>query len=252
VIPVIEKDLVVLPYVIDAARANIRHPIGSIYIVAPDAKTIKKTCTEKGCIFIDENTVLPITKRHIDYKSKSWDRSGWLFQQLLKWSGDRICSEDHYLVIDADTVFIQPHKFYSKRNIVFYCRKNKVKEYFITYRKLMGTEAAAPHSFVTHYMLFEKSKVHELKRLIEKRHRTDWYKAIIQSINKKKSTTFSEYETYGNYMYSRYPRNIIMKDASNLNLYRSELYKLSSPKLLKELAEKYKSISFHSWYNKDE
>lgn len=37
-IPAIEKDLETLPYVIDAARKQVKHPIGQILIVAPKRK----------------------------------------------------------------------------------------------------------------------------------------------------------------------------------------------------------------------
>lgn len=68
-------------------------------------------CRTKGCTFIDENTVLPITKKDIHYRSRTWERSGWLFQQLLKLNGDKLCTADYFLVIDADTVLITPTVF---------------------------------------------------------------------------------------------------------------------------------------------
>lgn len=245
-IPVIEKDLKFLPFVIDLARENIRHPIGEIRIVAPDSDKIKKVCIQKGCRFIDEKFVLPFTKSDINYRTKTWDRSGWLFQQLLKLSGDTICSEDHYLVIDADTLLIRPHVFKDEQKTVFYCRKARLLEYFNTYKRLLGVKAAAPLSFVAHYMLFEKAKLRELKKEIEFKNKTRWYTAIIKSINKLRQITFSEFETYGNYFYSKYPNQMIMKDALNLSLKRSENQDMSILSL-KELAENYRSVSLHSW-----
>ena len=64
-IPVVEKDLEVLPYAIDSARENIKHPIGEIIIVAPDSEKIKALCKIKGCQFVNEDSVLPITKKEI-------------------------------------------------------------------------------------------------------------------------------------------------------------------------------------------
>lgn len=63
-IPAIEKDLATLPYVIDAVRTHVKHPIGRILIVAPKKTRILDFCRKKGCTFVDENTVLPITKRY--------------------------------------------------------------------------------------------------------------------------------------------------------------------------------------------
>lgn len=245
-IPVVNKDLLVLPFVIDSARSNIKHPIGKIVIVAPDNEGIKQVCAQKNCKFIDENSVLPITKENIDYRTPKWDRAGWLFQQLLKLSGDQICNQDYYLCLDADTLLIRPHIFKDDRKTVFYCRKKKHSEYYRTYERLLGTRATAPSSFVAHYMLFEKTRVIELKKEIESNKQTKWFAAIIQSIKKSSYYAFSEYETYGNFVNSRYPDQLIQKKTLNLNMKRSEVENIASLDF-EELAKSYRSISFHSW-----
>ncbi len=247
-IPAIEKDLGTLPFVIDAVKKNVKHPIGDILIVAPRRKKIIELCMKKGCKFIDEDTVLPITKKDINYRSKKWDRSGWLFQQLLKLSGDTLCASDHYLVIDADTVLIRPHIFRTGHKTVFYCRNWSQDEYFKTYKKLLRSKVSSPSSFVTHYMLFEKSKLVQLKKAIESEHHTRWYSAILRNIDKSKQFAFSEFETYGNFLYSHYPGGLILKKALNksLNMNASQI----SRSQVNHLSKKYRSISFHKrkWY----
>ncbi|WP_027416273.1 DUF6492 family protein [Aneurinibacillus terranovensis] len=249
-IPVIEKDLKVLPFVIDGVKKNVKHPIGDIIIVAPNNGKIKKLCRQKKCTFVDENSVLPITKKNIPYRTKKWDRSGWLFQQLLKLSGDSLCSQNFYLVIDADTVLIRPHIFRQNQKTVFYCRNWSRAEYFKTYKKLLGKRAGSRLSFVTHYMLFEKAKVLELKRAIEAKHKTNWYRAIIRSIDKSKQVTFSEFETYGNFLYAKYPGKLIQKKALNKGINRN-VAKIT-PFNVKQWAKKYRSVSLHErrWYFK--
>ncbi|MFD0677906.1 MULTISPECIES: DUF6492 family protein [unclassified Paenibacillus] len=243
-IPAIEKDLGTLPYVIDAVRKNVKHPIGDFMIVAPRKKRIIDLCIKKGCKFIDENTVLPITKSNIHYRSKRWDRSGWLFQQLLKLGGDSLCKSNYYLVIDADTVLIRPHVFKSGKKTVFYCRNWSQPEYFATYKKLLKRKAPSPTSFVTHYMLFEKAKVAKLKRDIESKHpNRSWYSAIIHSINKSKQFGFSEFETYANYVYSKNPGALLLKKARNKSL-NMNVTQISKSRI-NQLAQKYRSISFH-------
>lgn len=242
-IPAIEKDLATLPHVIDAVRKQVKHPIGQILIVAPKREKIMKLCRQKGCRFINENTVLPITKKNIHYRSKKWERSGWLFQQFLKMSGNTLCKSDYFLVIDADTVLIRPHIFRAGNKTLFYCRKWSQPEYFRTYRKLLNRKATAPMSFVTHYMLYKKSKLAQLKRLIESKHHTRWYTAIQKKMNKSKQYAFSEFETYGNFLYSSNPGGLILKKALNKSLNMS--FSQMSPHKIKTLAKKYRSISFH-------
>lgn len=243
VIPTITKDLGTLPHVIDSVRKHVKHPIGRIFVVAPESQKIKAVCIRKQCTFIHESRVLPLRKKHIVYRSSKWERSGWLYQQLLKLGSSSIVKQRRYLVIDADTVLIRPHKFFIDGKQVFYCRSWSQPEYFVTYRKLLGIKAPRPRSFVAHYMMFDKEKLGSLKNSIENRHGIKWYKAIIRSINRKKQFGFSEFETYGNYVYSKSPKKVLLQNALNKSL-------LSSPTALSDsgihaFAKRYRSLSFH-------
>lgn len=242
-IPAIEKDLATLPHVVAGLRRHVRHPIRRILIIAPRRPKMLAFCKAHNCSFIDENTVLPIVKKDIHYRSRTWERSGWLFQQLLKLSGDRLCTADFFLVIDADTVLIRPHTFRRNGRTVLYCRNWSQEEYFRTYRKLMGSPKKAPTSFVTHYMLFERRKLAQMKREMETRHGTSWYKAILRSMNRSRPFAFSEFETYGNYLYTTDRGGIIMRKARNksLNLSASAL----TASRTGALAARYRSVSLH-------
>lgn len=254
-IPVIEKDLEVLPYVIESARKQIKHPIGEIFIVAPESSKIRKLSGQKNCTFVDENSVLPITKKDINYvpqrKNQPVDRSGWLFQQFLKLSGDTLSSKEGYLVLDADTVLTHPHVFEREGKTVFFCRSLYYQPYFRTYKRLMGEEAKGPAQsiyFVSHYMLFKKKRLQELKKFIEDRHGSEWYNAVLNCMNKKQWDSFSEFETYGNFMMSKHPEEMILRPRRNLSVKRSSIKRIDEINL-KELAKRQNiwSVSFHSW-----
>ena len=242
-IPAIEKDLSTLPYVIDAVRKQVKHPLGKFMIVAPNRPRMRQLCKRKGCAFVNENTVLPITKKNIRYRSKKWERSGWLFQQLLKLSGDRLSTAKYFLAIDADTVLIRPHAFRTGGRTLFYCRNWSQPEYFRTYKKLLGKKAASPSSFVTHYMLFENAKLRQLKRTIASKHGMSWYAAILKKMDRSKQFAFSEFETYGNFLYAQNPGGLALRKALNKSL--STNVARVTPKRIKKLAKKYRSISFH-------
>ncbi|WP_274363187.1 DUF6492 family protein [Paenibacillus thermotolerans] len=241
-IPVIDKDVRTLPYVIDSVRTYVMHPIRDIVIVAPESELIRAVCIQKNCKFVLEDTVLPITKQHINYRSGNLERSGWLYQQLLKLSGDTICERD-FLVVDADTVFIRPLHFRIGDKYVFYWKHFSVPEYFLTYEKLLGQEKSAPRFLVTHSMFFEKSQLERLKLTIEARNGKPWYRAIIESINTEDPRAFSEYETYANFVYGQNPSKYILKPARN-KLMRTDPTKISSQSV-RRLAKQYRSLSFH-------
>jgi len=244
-IPTIEKDLDILTFVIDSIRENIRHPIGKIFIVSPNSEKIKNLCIDKNCTFIDETSVLPVDKKNIDYEYKGNDRSGWLFQQLLKLSADVISKEKFILVADSDTVFIRPQVFEINNKILFDISDEYHEEYFITHKKLTRMQAKYPLSFICHHTLFESAKLHELKAFIENNHQLPWYKAIINNINKNNISFFSEYETYGNFVYANYRQDILLQYWFNLSLNKESINNLEN--LKKTFSKNCKTISFHSY-----
>ncbi|MDF2713789.1 MAG: hypothetical protein K0R28_714 [Paenibacillus sp.] len=246
VIPAAPKDVAVLPYTIEGARRNVLHPIGNIAIVAPDDCNIRKLCEQYKCVFFDEAAVVPIAKNKIDYSVNGMDRSGWIFQQLIKFSGNVVCSEEHYLVIDADTVFIRPNVFKENGKTVFHYADEYHLPYFVAYEKLLGRKAVSSKSFCTHYMLFEKSKVDLLKKTIEERFKIAWYEAILQHVDRSHTSGFADYETYGNFVLSRFPAHTVMKYWHNYSLSRSVMKKTMQNDIPK-LAAKYNTVSFHSW-----
>ncbi|WP_068614091.1 DUF6492 family protein [Paenibacillus tuaregi] len=242
-IPAIEKDLVTLPFVIDGLRKYVNHPIGTIYIVSPSSTAIRQLCRKKNCTFVNENTVLPITKKDIHYRSKTWDRSGWLFQQLLKLSGDKICRNRHFLVTDADTVLIRPHTFFQNGKTVFYYRKWSHPEYFRIHTRLLGQKAASPKSFVNHYMLYDSVKLARMKRKIESKCGLSWHAAILAKLNRKKQFGFSEFETYGNFVYTNYPGTVLLKPTLNKE-FKKSIHAVPAS-LRQQLSGSYRSLSFH-------
>lgn len=248
VIPAIEKDYDVLIYVIDSIRENVKHPIGDILIISPSSDVIINLCKEKKCRFIDENLVLPITRKDIDYFVDGMDRSGWLFQQLLKWGSVDFVNNEYFLVADADTVFCRPQVFINNGKILFSVNNNLshityIKEYY----KLLGKKVPALINFVSHHSMIKKSILLDLERSIEERFSEDWYKAIICSIDKTEVSSFSEYDTYGHFVFNNYKNKYLLEHWCNLSLSRKELKNIDS--LISKYSSQYKTISFHS-YNK--
>jgi len=145
-------------------------------------------------------------------------------------------------MIDADTVLIRPHVFKTGDKTVFYCRNWSLPEYSRTYKKLMGKSRSAKLSFVTHYLLFEKAKVKQLKQAIESKHNTSWHSAIMRSMNKSKQFAFSEFETHGNFLYSSEPEMMILKQAKNKSLHLS--FPQISRSKMSSLIKTYRSILF--------
>lgn len=238
-IPLIEKDLTVVPYVIDGIRNFVMHPIGDIYIAAPESASIKELCERKGYKFIFEDSILPLDKKDLY-------GGGWMLQQLIKLSCDTIGSNNHFLIADADTIMISPHPFMLKDKIIFYCDDLywDCKSIFEHFRRLTRLNPVAHVSLINHYMFFSRTYLAELKRWIESIHGKPWYQAIVDTVDHNSSVPFSEYETYGNFMLNKFRDRVILARAKNLDL-RFKDFKDFDHYDLDELAKHHKTISFH-------
>lgn len=246
VIVAIDKDYDVLVHVIDSIRTNIKHPIGDIIVISPKSEVIVDLCGTKRCKFIDENTVLPITKKDIYYTVSGIDRSGWLFQQLLKLSSDKYAKNDYFLIADADTVFCRPQVFMDKARIMLPVNNQLCYvPYFETYKKLTGDRIKPLVNFVSHHSLFQKSKLAAIKQKIEEQCGCQWYNAIINNIDIHEGSSVSEYETYGQFVYSNYPSEFKLEHWFNISLNRKQLNNLVE--LINKYSSDYKTISFHSY-----
>jgi hypothetical protein len=242
-----EKDLDPLPFTVSALRRFLLHPIGKVYIVAADSPRFRQSCRDQQCEFVDEDTVLPITKSCISYVDRTaQDRSGWLFQQLLKLNGDRIATEEHFYLIDADTALIRPCAMKRRGRTVLFCTVNEYhRPYYDALRKLLRNDSRFPVSFVCHQMLFEKSKLRHLKSVIERAAGKPWYEAILDAVDTSEPSCFCEWELYGNFLAANYPSEIDVQYFSNLPLPVRELKRLEQ--LEQMLSPRYQSISFHAY-----
>jgi hypothetical protein len=240
IIPTIDKDIDLLEKVIIAAKKNIKHPINKIFVISNNSLKLKEIITKYSCNFIEESTILPISKESIFYCFNGLDRSGWLFQQLLKLSADQISTQDYFLVLDSDTIFVKPKIFIYKNKMILDHSDEYHMPYFDTYHNLMKVPAKSDLSFISHYMLFNKKYLQELKKFIEKQNGQSWTEAILMNVNYNELSGFSEYETYGNYMLTFHKKKII----------REYFHNLSCNEIPTSIPNFYKSLSLHSYNRK--
>ena len=246
-IPAIPRDFEVLAYTVESIREYVQHPLGIIYVVSPYSEKVVQFCSHHNCQFIDEKLLLPVSKDQINYFVNGDDRSGWIYQQLLKLSGDKICTQENFLVFDADTVLIQPTVFEVDGKIIYYCSDEYHAPYFDLFSKLFRTNLKFSLSFINHYMLFNKTLLKHLKSTIEYNFNKDWWVPIINNLDITTASSFSEYETYGNFVYLNYSKSMKFSYWSNINLKRNQLDKFNE--LKNKLSKKYRAISFHHYDN---
>lgn len=248
IIPVINKDLLILPLCLSGVRSCLKNKIENIYIVAPSDPEIISFCQNNGLIYIDELSVIGYGPKQINLVNPvtGANRSGWLFQQLLKLSGN-IGTCQHFLCIDADHVLLQPHVFVDKNDkFVFYMSSERHQAYYSNIAKLMAGKVSIKSlfSYVAHKMIFDKQQLEWLKNAIEKENNLVWDVAIMNSIDKEQESGFSEFELYGNAMPDKCKH---LRPWDNLNLKYTDI--LSYEDLQKKYAAKYKAVTFSEWMN---
>jgi hypothetical protein len=245
VIPAVDKDLVTLPYVIDFARTNVLHPISQIYVISPVSEKIQRICSDKGCEFVQEDSLLPIKKSDINYRIGSLDRAGWMYQQFLKLSGDHICSQNNYLVLDSDTLLIRPQVFERSGKYIFNFSDEYHKPYFAAYQRLLGHPVTCPVSFTSHHILVDVNVLLQLKQELAERAGLPWYEAIMNAIDKSEPSGHSDYDTYGQYALEKLRGAVLLDYWYNVSVPRQLVN--GANQLARRFSKRYKSMSFHSY-----
>ena len=231
---------------IKGVRQSSLHPITNIYIVAPGKSTkLRQLAKATKSKFVAEETVLHFDKKIINYTAGSENRNGWIFKMLLNLSADTVCSEEHILILDADTVFIAPQIFVYKHKPLFNLSDEYHEPYFQADEQLLGVKHKLSRSYITHYMLFNAGVLKSLRQSLAEKHGCDWYEAIIKHIVRESASGFADYEVYGDYYHERLGLPSILNYWSNISM-EIDSYK-DIDAIIESAQGKYRSVSLHNY-----
>lgn len=223
VIPYHEKDSKIIEMCICGCTKNIRD-IGKIYVVSnsTDLKLDNIKLISENGFFNDVLSRKYIELRWVREYPTLAHRAGWLFQQFIKMG----CSysipslTDYYLIVDSDVVFLKRVHFLRNGRMLLTKSEEFHQPYFDCYERLLGEPANREHSFIAHHMLISKAVMLELLNKIEKRFNKTWYDAILDNLEYKEGSIFSEYETYGHYLKNHYPEKLIVRKLKNVQRFK--------------------------------
>lgn len=217
VIPAIEKDLYTLELCIEGIKKNGEN-IRNVYVVS------RRKLTENA-IWVDENsypfTIKDVAKNLFDseeklnmYLENGTQRIGWYFQQLLKLYSPVVVPHisSNVLVLDSDTIFINPVSFMNELNEPLFCPGGCTSDsYFNHARNLIPGFIRYDNKIagITHHMLFQKAVIKHFLNVIEKYHQKPAWKALCNCVisdnpkSKKFYLGMSEFELYFNYFLTK-------------------------------------------------
>lgn len=139
-------------------------------------------------------------------------RSGWYLQQFLKMAfANSQYASKYYLIWDADTIPTSHIEFFDNQGRMLLAQKTEYhKPYFSTMKRLIGLSKSADFSFIAEHMMVETALMRELIDVIKGSNVEGkyWYEKIINATNPNESIGFSEFETYGTFLYIHYPHRV--------------------------------------------
>jgi hypothetical protein len=244
VIPTVSKDFKLIDDVI-GSFSKLNHEINKIYIVAPQNQEIIEYCASHNLNFVDERTILGYGKEVIDYKVNGVDRSGWMLQQMIKLSGEKIVEMDNYFILDSDTIIADNFSLIENGKWIFYQNEEWHDYYFETFQKMFGYKTKNRLSFTSHMMIFNKEVLRTMKKELETKHARSWDQVYLSTIDINEASCVSDYDTYANYVLCNYPDRFIQKPLYNRAFSRNMFDTIKSN--LEKYSKKYKTISFHSY-----
>jgi hypothetical protein len=234
VIPIVEKDIESAEHVVNSVRAFVMHPLGKIYFVAPESQRIRDLAHRMGVIFVHEDTAIPSFKN-------GFHKRGWIKQQYIKLNADSFVENDHYLVVDADTVFVRPHVFVLKGKTYFNVLRGYTQDRKYFTQEAVGTKKFYNLDFTAHHMVFEKEKLKIMKKHIEEKHKKSWADALNEISTP--DAWFSEYELYANFFFEMFSQEGRIVHGRNIAIERKRLPYMH---LLGPVAASYaKTVSMH-------
>ena len=256
--PSIPKDV---NTILKNSEAFFRHlPIKIICVVGPKelGEILKRDNHNECLVFMNENEFVDVQKIRALYFSWTGENplhAGWYIQQLIKLNYSRFTNDDYYLIWDSDTIPVRDIALQTRtppRRPYFDLKTHHHEPYFRTISKILpGVSKKVKGSFISEHMLIKSQYMREMINEIENNPELvgeNFQERIINAIdiNDLRGSGFSEFETYGNYVMTRYP------EAYELRKWRSlrtgmRLYTDIDERNEKWLAKYYDAVSIEKW-----
>ena len=217
IVMITEEHLPMFKKMIPYCRKNVS--VKTIFAVA-NKKLKKEIEMIPGITFVDENSVYSglsydAVQDIIENITGERKRAGWYLQQFLKMSWAYRSENSRYISLDADTFVLNPIKFTDGDKYLFTPKTEYHKPYFNCINRLFGGKIKknVDFSFIAENMIFDCKIMKETITEIEKNEELDgnfFWEKILNAVDKDEliRSGFSEFETYGNYIFTRYPDKV--------------------------------------------
>ncbi len=242
VIPCVEKDLITLDLCIDGIKEN-GVKIRRVIVVSKNKLTDQVEWFDEAAYpFSLEDVAGHLPHNDLQMHER---RKGWYYQQLLKLYAPLVIPDisPNVLILDSDTIFLNPVSFLNEENGGMYNPGNEYNPPYFTHaaRLIPGLSRLFPeYSGIAHHMVFQKPVIEDLFHRVESLHSAPFWQVFCQSVEPEcLFAGASEYELYFNYVFSRTSQTTIRK------LKWKNIQRLSE--ISSYQAQGLHYVSIHSW-----
>lgn len=229
-------------------------PSKNYLLIVPDSDVeLFKSITDRTFKVVPESVFVPGLKEILRGKipSSSIGRIGWYLQQFIKLSVLEEAREyEDFVIWDADTVPLKKIEFFrSTGEVEFFTGSESHLQYFDLTKKLLGFGKIAKFSYIAQCFPCKGIWAKDFFCSIESKFSNDWRNSILNLIDFKESSGLSEYETLGTFVYSNYPKQVIVsgrKWLRNGNALIGGPHNINREPYM-QLIKDYEHITFERW-----
>ncbi len=250
-IPYHPKDRHALPHVVASLFRHLRpQPARVVCVGGPLPQVAVAKVVAAGGTLLDEHQVDEVPHRSLmaEIVIRRKIRTGWYYQQLLKWAFRRLSTTPAYVVFDADSVLVADLELIDGTGRYVLDRTEQRHEpYFDHFQHLFGWRPPLAPSFIINYQIIDVALLDGLLAEIEQRQPgKSWHAAIMDAVDRTQIAGFSEFETYGHWLARHQPERLVSRPGMNWESNVKRLW-LRSFINRKARREGFTTVSYHQF-----
>jgi hypothetical protein len=246
------KDLHVWRTAVKYINKNI--PAKDYVVIVPDAEVDLFLNNTPGSVRVEaESHYIGSLKECLKQvaPAENHDRIGWYLQQFIKLAAlQQSQDSDVILIWDADTVPLKPLFFGNANGALTYYKSHEYhRPYFHVTEKLLGMQRMVDYSFIAQSFVIKGRWAREFFDYIEARSNKHWRDAIIEQIDWRDGSGFSEYETMGTFLSHTHASEMHAVESKWLRRGNGVIGSVDNLErtFSKILLKKYDFVSFEQW-----
>ncbi len=248
-----QKDFLILPHSVKYALRNCGNYSklhATIIVPDSDLSAANQIFGGDASIHVIAETEVLGDKIIESIKPKFGWRAGWVIQQLLKFEYSSTAATDGVLIIDSDTLLIQPRTWLTSdgKQVLTPTWERNVSYYKFLHELGVCSENV-DFSFVPHHMLIQPRYLREAREKFSVLELQSMVSAILNFSGGDEVSPFCiDFEFYAQYMFKYHPNLIRLEKWSNVGVKRLDMQIDQQLNEVVNNAEKrFASISFHSY-----